>query len=103
MILLRWLAFSMLLVLGVGIVIRNGATPFRENGGTLIPGLGGAFAAVALVVVPADSLHWLWWAPLIVDLAGVNEGDSTAESILLPIGGDGLWMGGWVSRLLPAQ
>jgi hypothetical protein len=68
MVLLRWLAFSILLFVGAWVIIANWVIPLRRGGGSLIPIIGGVFVAIAFAVVPVDTIRWLWWVPLIVDL-----------------------------------
>ncbi len=71
MLYLRWLAFVILLFFGGWAVIANWVISLRRGGGSPIPVLGGTFIAIALAVVPVNSLHWLWWVPLIADLGCV--------------------------------
>jgi hypothetical protein len=40
-------------------------------GGSLVPVLGGALAAVAFAIAPRDGLRGLWWLPLVADLGCV--------------------------------
>lgn len=65
---LQWVIFSLLSLVGGLVIFSNWMIPMQPKGGSLIPVIGGLFAAIAFAVAPIDALRGLWWLPLIADL-----------------------------------
>jgi hypothetical protein len=68
---LRWVFFALLVLFGGWVILANWTTPFRRKGGSMVPVVGGMLVAIGFAISPVDDLHWLWWAPLVVDLGSV--------------------------------
>lgn len=69
---LRWSAATALALIAIASIASNYLLVVNYwrtgRGGSLIPVLGGATGALALIIVPLANLSWLWWMPLLVDV-----------------------------------
>ncbi len=70
--LLRWLIFAVLVLLGGLTTIGNWSAPIisakKHRNVSLIPLFGGALLAIACGIAPIEGLHAFWWLPLVFDL-----------------------------------
>ncbi len=68
---LRWIAFSLLALLGSHATICNCVGVAQSHPGrsySVVLLLGGGMVAIGLAAAPLDVLNRLWWIPLIADL-----------------------------------
>lgn len=67
---LRWLISAVLMFIGGWAILGNWVIACRRAG-SLIPLIGGIFAAAALAIAPINGIRWFWWLPLLIDLGCV--------------------------------